>query len=50
MLERKFKIKPTCDVNVDEIVAHGAISQEMMDGNNDRKILMDAPLNLAQTL
>ena len=48
MLERKFKIKPTCDVNVDEIVAHGAaICAEMMDGNNDRKILMDVtPLKL----
>ena len=53
MLEKKFKIKPKCDVNVDEIVAHGAaIFAEMMTGNSVKKILMDVtPLKLgADTL
>jgi len=48
MLEKKFKIKPKCDVNVDEIVANGAaIFAEMMTGNSVKKILMDVtPLKL----
>ena len=50
MLEKKFKIKPKCDVNVDEIVAHGAAIAEMMTGNSVKDV-MDAPLKLgADTL